>query len=625
MLRYISLVWNISDIKTSDTAQRLKHRLSIDRGWKVVQDLPGLTVAVIPDPDEIEVPVHFAARNGCALGIVFRKSTNVDEENRLRECFDQDESQNIISTCGRSVIASHWGSYVLFFKNDSKFLIGALRGPVSRMPCFHKTHMGLELIFSTVEDIVEVFAIRPSINWRSIRAQSAYGNFLSHQTALQDIHTVECGECITLERCQVKRSTYWTPGVVASSDLLDNFDSTAEALRERTQRTTHAWASAYGSIIHQLSGGVDSSIVLASLVRSPSKPNITCINQYVHKGPGDEREYARAVARHCGVELIERLRAPQVDLRVILSSARTAHPVLNFSAFESDEFLATLAERKSATAIFDGELGDEIFGHWPGRECLTEYIRRYGFGLGMLTAATDYAVLRRQSIWRALLPAIRDAIDTPSKYWDIASKMKEVLGDDLLDRNLIAYDAVQAYQSDALQLLHPWLCDVQNVPLGRMRMIYALMLITSPIYQRPFWNHRNPAVVSPLASQPLVELVLTTASHLHFFRGRDRALARHSFADALPTRILERRGKGTHELWIREVVAQNRPFLRDVLLGGVLVRERIICKEKVEAALSDGVSGSTIPATDVIQKLYIEAWLRRWDHTANPTVVEHTA
>jgi len=72
------------------------------------------------------------------------------------------------------------------------------------------------------------------------------------------------------------------------------------------------------------------------------------------------------------------------------------------------------------------------------------------------------------------------------------------------------------------------------------------------------------------------------------------------------------RGKATPELWFRRLVEQNRAFLRELLLDGILVRERVLDRRKLEQVLSDRLYKTTASLADLIVQMYIETWLRRW-------------
>jgi asparagine synthase (glutamine-hydrolysing) len=125
--------------------------------------------------------------------------------------------------------------------------------------------------------------------------------------------------------------------------------------------------------------------------------------------------------------------------------------------------------------------------------------------------------------------------------------------------------------------------------------------------------------VSPLISQPVVEAALRIPGYLHCRLAQDRAVARAAFADVLPTEILNRgSGKGGPDLWAKDVVERNTEFLREFLLDGVLVQRGLLDRTKVDSALSPRIAKSTAMVGDIFAKLYIEAWVRKFQQMETP-------
>ena len=98
---------------------------------------------------------------------------------------------------------------------------------------------------------------------------------------------------------------------------------------------------------------------------------------------------------------------------------------------------------------------------------------------------------------------------------------------------------------------------------------------------------------------------------------RERAVARAAFANDLPREIIDRTDKGGAEPLAWRVLLKNRPFIRELLMDGALVRERIVDARKLDAVLSD-LADSDIRATvPVFALVGAEAWHSAW---CNPRV-----
>jgi asparagine synthase (glutamine-hydrolysing) len=319
--------------------------------------------------------------------------------------------------------------------------------------------------------------------------------------------------------------------------------------------------------------------------------------------------------------LIECPRNQQLDLRRFLDCNRTARPVLNFSAPDTEARNIALARELNATAIFDGELGDNIFGSHPSPGVLVECLQQCGFGHEFLGFAMDYAMLTRQSLWRTLTLTRREAASVSvGPDFSASGEMQRVLGvDGARSAVLASPEALEHHRNLGDRFIHPWLKQSRRIAAGSHALLFGLLTVTSSTYHSPFSGPHEPMRVSPLVSQPLLEIALRLPAHLHCKFAQDRAVARAAFAAVLPPEILQRGlGKGGPTLWIREVIENNIEFLREYLLNGILVQRRLIERTRLETVLSPRIAKSTVIAGDIFAKLYIESWLRVWQKAEIP-------
>jgi asparagine synthase (glutamine-hydrolysing) len=149
------------------------------------------------------------------------------------------------------------------------------------------------------------------------------------------------------------------------------------------------------------------------------------------------------------------------------------------------------------------------------------------------------------------------------------------------------------------------------------RLLLALVLTTSASFVSPFSEPDVSLLAAPLMSQPVVDLALRIPTYLHTHGGIDRSVGRHAFQQDLTDLVLNRgTGKGTPETWIRDAIASNRTFMREILLDGVLVRMGFLDKAKLEHLLSGEINKNMSYISEIFQQLYIEVWARQWDNNA---------
>jgi len=616
MFRYVVAIGNSTNAADSDAINNIRrHIRSSAAGWRPAVDQPGMYAAYVHHEFASDSAILLPNDGGVIFGSVYLSpdSSYADLPKPIRFVSPK-QSEQLLQSKGRSMMHDYWGYYVAALRYPDKGSSVVLRSPASPLACFHAQLGSLNVFFSQLDDYVALELTPLSINWDSIAAQVVGGDYLTSETAIKELAALECGEMLECRPDGCLRDTYWDPRSFLEERSLDNFIEATRTIRNATEYCVNAASSSHAGILVNLSGGLDSSIVLSSLSRSPHRPSVTAVN-YHSKGTGDERRFARSMARSVNCRLVERSRNQSLDLRRLENCNRTVRPVLNFSAPDTEARNVALARESQATAIFNGELGDNVFGSHPGPGALVECVRRLGLGRRFLSVAMDYSILTRQSLWRALAlmrSESRSIAGNPdfSSSKEIQRRYGEAAARSLI---LASPEAEEYCNTIKDRFVHPWLRQSRHLAPGSHSLLFGLITITSTSYHSPFSDPSDPPQVSPLISQPLVEASLRIPTDLHCKGAQDRAVARAAFADALPTDVLHRGlGKGGPGQWAKDVVENNYGFLRDYLLDGILVRRRLIDRNKLETALSPRIAKSTVIVGDIFAKLYIEAWLRKW-------------
>jgi asparagine synthase (glutamine-hydrolysing) len=622
MFRYVILVWDVNNTCDREVVRSLRRRIeSSPANWRSVLDRPGMYAACVDQLLSPDAAILIGDCRGVVLGTIFRSpEPSYDGQPAPIRLLSPGQSQEILRSMGRSLISGYWGYYVAALHYPENTTAVVLRSPVSPLACFHVGLGNLNVFFSHVDDCLDL-KVRPlSINWDSVTAQVTGGDHLSSETSIQEIDSLECGESMECGPGGHSTHAYWDPRSFLEDRSAARFNEAAQTIRHATDYCVSALCSSHDRILVKLSGGLDSSIVLSSLSRASHKPTITAVNYY-SEGSGDERRFARMMADSVNCRLVEQPRNHKLDLRCFLDCNRTARPVLQFSAPDVEVRNIALARELHATAIFDGELGDNIFGSYPSFGALVECFWQSRFGRGFLGVAVDYAMLTRQSLWRTLEQTRREAGSlSADPDFSSTNEIQRTVGIGRARSAILASTEAEEHNKFmGDRFVHPWFKRSRRIAPSSHSLLFGLITVTSTTYHSPFsWSH-DPRV-SPLVSQPLLEIALRMPKHLHCKFGQDRAVARAAFTDVLPPDILQRGlGKGGPGLWLREVIEKNAGFLREFLLDGILVRRGLIDRTKLETVLSPQIVKSTVIAGDIIAKLYIESWLRAWQQEGTLT------
>jgi asparagine synthase (glutamine-hydrolysing) len=345
--------------------------------------------------------------------------------------------------------------------------------------------------------------------------------------------------------------------------------------------------------------------VLSCLKTAPTPLAVTCLHYYSPSTNEDERKYARLMAGHAHVELVEaEIDGAHARLDRLLSIRRTPKPWFYIYDLLHSPLEARVAADRRATGIFSGAGGDSLFLQARADLAVADYLRRHGFTPGALSVALHAARITRTSLWPILRKGIARHLRRP--YSTPVSELADA-------RSLIPEAVLQAARQDDT-LVHPWIQASRDPAPGLLWQV--LCLSVPPAFYECFGGETDIERTPVLMSQPLIELCLRIPSYVWITGGRDRAIARRAFADALPPLIARRQQKGGIDRHNLSLFDANETYLREMLLDGLLVREGLLDRERLEHFLTHGASRDGFEYNDVLRHhLCTEVWLRRWSQT----------
>jgi asparagine synthase (glutamine-hydrolysing) len=611
MFRYIAFCWDVSSNTQNEFAVclgRLVQELSDD--WCLSFSGSGIRVfcaGAKSTPNQTRV---LSARGGVVLGPLFeRRDPNTEGETSRTAILGDTESNLILSTCGRSLVSRYWGNYVAFLTDPRGQRKWIVKDPTGSLPCFMTAAKGVSIFFSCIADCVRISVLRFSVNWQWVRSRVAAGLLGTDAPPLNEVSEVSRGECITLSQDRISREYYWHPLTVSNSAPLEDFSAAARQLRVTSKACAHAWMEWYGAVVHRLSGGFDSSTVLGCIGDAPKAPTITCLTLYSPSGHSDERPWARLAARRVGCRHVEHERNPKTDLRVMLSAIHTVAPEILTLYVESGPIERLLARDSKATAVLNGDGGDALFGRHARHFAASEYIGWHGLTPGLLRVSEIVALRTERTVWNVLGSAVWDRIFRPT--------MRRERENIVIGRKLVSAELVDSILRSK-QYPHPWFRSINYVPWSLI--VKLSTLLRTPSFYDPFRDPAccDPEPLSPLCSQPIVELCLRIPTYVHLANGKDRGLARTAFAGDLPTQIVQRQWKDRAPRYFEEMMFWNRTFFKEVISDGILVREGLLDKLKLIEAFSDHPTKSAGYASEILDHVCLEAWLGKWRGLERP-------
>ncbi len=604
MYRYFIVVWNPAD--PAEVRGAMSIRASLAQAapkWRSVFE-SRTSAAYDCGAEELgrtDTTWQLAGGAGAIFGRVFtRDSTGFP--GAIAPRFTEAESRAVAASGGCSLLQRYWGRYIAVIHDLRARTVAIIRDPTGGLPCLLVRCQGVYVILSDLEDLLRLGMHRPAVNWNYIRRFVASASLQCRETGLCDVEEILPGERVQFSAQGLSRSMEWSPLAIAAVNPISDPQEAVAQLQATVRASVHVWVAGHSSLVHNLSGGLDSSIVLSCLRDAPSRPAITCLHYY-GVGPGeDERRYARAMAQHVEVELVEhRLDAREVDLRRLDSLRASARPWFYLYELEHGRFEAQIARQQAATALTSGGGGDGVFYQGHAEAAVADCLIVHGLSRELARTAIDAGRICGQSVWALLWQAARARLrggHDPNVLSDVGPAPFVRAG--LTER---------AHEADR----PAWLTEeaMRAAPPGKLR--HALSVNGAPAFYSSFPAEPYPDHILPLLSQPLVELCLRIPTWVLIGGGVDRSIARRAFAAALPPLIVGRRGKGRADRHLRDVLDVNLPDVRERLLRGWLVRAGLLDRSALENYLAPGRSPRDFHYLSLLQHhLCTEAWLASW-------------
>ena len=574
MYAFVALLWPSDDPEATATATQWAQRLTVAPGpWENILTTEGALVFAQPPTDPGLQRYVLPEKAGIVLGQLFSANlskASVDPIDRI----DERAAREIVRTGGHHLVRNYWGGYVAVLADRQAGCAYVIRDCSGKIPCYYRRVRDVTIVFSDVNDLAPFELPAPMVDWSYLAAFIYSSQLQVRGCAVREEKELLVGERLRVQGRSVRQTAIWDPRELCRERWLDRYEDAVAALREVAQKCIDGWAGIYDdTILLGLSGGFDSAVVLGVLSHSPVRPRIQCINEYSTDSLGDERKYARAGAVRAGVALTEvpiDSAADQFDSR-LFRAPRTPKPSVNaLIRFLEIDLINGIAEQTGARTLWTGQAGDHIFLQTTGAWSASDYLDIRGLRPGFIAAVRDAAHLSKQPYWSVLQSAYSRRRDV-----SVASTSKPCfVNPAALPDNVDEY------------VLPPWATEAEDLPRGKWLQIRFLAEVANR--HRPIPRLERAPQHHPLLSQPLLEVCLQIPTYLLLRGGRERALAREAFADRVPPQILRRYDKGSTVAHATQMLRRSEPFLRELLLEGVLAENNVIDRKELESFILNG-------------------------------------
>lgn len=491
----------------------------------------------------------------------------------------------------RSYVLEHcWGEYLLILPEAAHpggFSI--LRDPSGGVQCVCSLQDGRGFVTSDISVAMRAGIYHKAVDWTFIAECLEYPHLKAQRTGLVGVHELLPGFTLRVTAARAGTEEGWSPwNLVTAGARHRRLDEAAEDVRAAVTSVVRAWSTIDHSILVELSGGLDSSIVAAGLRGTSAR--VACCNLVTKVPGGDERQYAALVADSLGVELHVAELLPETAVIDFPVPADSVTPRIGLLQYASNELKERLGDHLNVDAFYTGGGGDVVFCYLRSAAPAADALRARGVTAGA-AAIRDLSELHQCTHWKASRLTLRKLIRPPKPPCTA-------------DRSFLA-DA----QVDGHSFHHPWFAAPRHARPGDRERIFDLVGTQVSRGRIPRAQRRR--LRMPLLSQPVVEACLRAPSWMWIAGGQNRAVARYAFAGMLPNTVLARRSKGTLASYLGAVYARNKEPIRDFLLTGQLQAQGLL-----DTAALTGFFKRELPVRDqsfmrVLDLCMIENWVRR--------------
>ena len=503
-------------------------------------------------------------------------------------------------------------AFALWDRNQQTFFMARDRMGVKPM-YYALLDDGTLLFGSELKSVLAHGGLRRDIDPLAVEEYFALGYVAEPRTIFKQAQKLSPAHTLTIRRGQAvpQPIAYWDVRFTLNNPISEA-DAQAE-LMERLQESVRLRMIAEVPLGAFLSGGVDSSAVVAIMAGLSKGPVNTCSIGF--DDPAfNESEFAQMVAdRYHTNHHLEVVKSDDFDLIDTLARLYD-EPYADSSAIPT--YRVCQLARQHVTVALSGDGGDESFGGYRRyklhlmeermRSTMPLGLRRPLFGtLGKLYPKADWAprVFRAKTTFEALA---RDSVEA---YFHTMSLTREPFRSQLYSnafkaelagfnaREVFARHAANADTEDPLALIqyidtHTYLVGDINTKVDRASMAHSL------------------EVREPLMDHELVEWLGTLPSSLKMRGGESKYLLKKAMEPQLPNEVLYRPKMGFAVPLARWFRGPLRERVRGSLLGGQLADSGWFDQATIKRLIEQHESGTRDHSTPLWTLLMYEAFLR---------------
>ncbi len=503
-------------------------------------------------------------------------------------------------------------AFAIWDENERSLFIA--RDRVGKKPLLYSHRPDGNIIFgSEFRALLKHPTISREVDFEAIDAYLSYLCVPAPMTAFREIRKLEPGHWLFWKDGEIKTERYWLPDFSKKIKISEEeaIEETTRLIREsvKLRMISEVPLGAF------LSGGVDSSTVVALMAQVSDKP-VKTFSIGFEEQDYSELKYAKKVAEHVGAEYNEFVVRP--DAMEILPTLvdHYGEPYADSSAIPT--YYVSKETRKHVTVALNGDGGDESFAGYERHAAMLIAEKYKGMPSLLRKALIELPI--------SLLPSseikrsrIRDAkrflsaanLPTTERYFRWMSTF------DADSKAEIYSDGFASHlgKQNALRTLESWFeMSNGNSPLDAVLLTDLMTYLPNDLLVKvDIASMANSLEArSPLLDHNLIEFAASLPSNLKLRGTKTKSLLKKVAERLVPAEVIYRRKMGFGVPvgnWFR---GEMREFVRGILLSEVSLSRGIFRPDELERYVREHTEGEKDHAFRLWTLLMLELWFERF-------------
>lgn len=343
----------------------IRHRGPDDDGFYVRENVAlGMRRLSIIDVAGGKQPIHNADKtkwlvfNGEIYNYQALRAGLEERGHRFYTRSDTEVLLHLYDEYGEACLEHLRGMFAFAIWDEVEKTLFLARDRIGKKPLLYSRQSNGDLIFgSEFTALLEHPSISREVDHDAIDSYLSYLCVPAPQTAFKQIRKLEPGHWLRWKDGEIETRRYWLPDFSQKIKISeqDAIEETTRILRESTRLRLISEVP-LGAF---LSGGVDSSIVVALMAQESTRP-VKTFSIGFDEQDFSELKYAKQVAAHIGAEYNEFIVRPNAIEVLPTLVEHYGEPFADSSAIPT--YYVARETRKHVTVALNGDGGDESFG-----------------------------------------------------------------------------------------------------------------------------------------------------------------------------------------------------------------------------------------------------------------------